>query len=367
MNLILSLTEQCNLRCTYCYYKESHKERIAVMNDDVLEASLRLSLDRTIELRQSFLNITFFGGEPLLRLESIHKGTNYIKKLVKKRRSELPKDFELKFAINTNGTLLTEDILNFLEQEKFEIFLSLDGTAKRHNTNRKKINGRGCFNKIKPHLFRLAKMNTTILSVVTQENHVGLANSINWLIKQGFTKIQTSVDFNKKWTGSELDELALEYKKMAKIWIKLQNENSPIYIGTIQDKISLSLLNISEKEHSCNIFKTGIGIATNGNAFPCSRFITSNPNAPYMLGNVLDSKQKIFSGSVAKEITSFLKKDKEKCKGCAIAHRCDAHECGCTSFYTTGSIHGISPEVCTHERILCAICDETLEEYTHST
>ena len=59
-----------------------------------------------------------------------------------------------------------------------------------------------------------------------------------------------------------------------------------------------------------------------------------------------------------KEVQSFMDHDRKGCNGCAIRYRCLAHECGCTSFYTTGSLKRVSPEVCTHERILCAICDE---------
>src|SRR5690554_6023574 len=125
MNLVLSLTEQCNLRCTYCYYNVSHVERKLVMSDKVLEKSIRLALDRTIELNQDFFNITFFGGEPLLCFESIRKGVKIAKALVKERRRELAKYFDLHFVINTNGTLLNDKILAFLKREKFKIYFSL--------------------------------------------------------------------------------------------------------------------------------------------------------------------------------------------------------------------------------------------------
>ncbi|MCF0224881.1 MAG: radical SAM protein, partial [Fibrobacter sp.] len=54
--------------------------------------------------------------------------------------------------------------------------------------------------------------------------------------------------------------------------------------------------------------------------------------------------------------------DKKECDGCALKHRCVAHECACTSFYTTGSVEGVSPEVCTHERMLTEITDALIEK-----
>ena len=100
--------------------------------------------------------------------------------------------------------------------------------------------------------------------------------------------------------------------------------------------------------------------AANGNLFPCTRFITSKPDASYILGNVFDDPTAIWSGPVARDILDFFNRDKEDCEGCAIRFRCHAHECACTSFYSTGSIHGVSPEVCTHERMLAAICDSAI-------
>ena len=100
MNLVLSLTERCNLRCSYCYYKVSHEARSLVMTDDVMETAIRLAFERTLKLGQSFLNITFFGGEPLLCMDAIRRGVDFAKNLVRERLDE--SEFRLRFAVNTN-------------------------------------------------------------------------------------------------------------------------------------------------------------------------------------------------------------------------------------------------------------------------
>jgi uncharacterized protein len=107
-----------------------------------------------------------------------------------------------------------------------------------------------------------------------------------------------------------------------------------------------------------------VACAANGNLFPCTRFISSKKDAPYIMGNVYDEPSTIFGGAVARDIRDFFGRDKKDCKGCALRFRCHAHECACTSFYSTGSIHGVSPEVCTHERMLAAICDDAISEFT---
>ena len=107
MRVLLSLTEKCNLRCTYCYYNESQNERCADMSDEVREASLRYILDKTIEFKHDYLSITFFGGEPLLKFDAIQKSVSFLKNLVQSRFSELPKGFALVFAtLTTVGTVV---------------------------------------------------------------------------------------------------------------------------------------------------------------------------------------------------------------------------------------------------------------------
>ena len=81
------------------------------------------------------------------------------------------------------------------------------------------------------------------------------------------------------------------------------------------------------------------------------------------MGNVPKNPQEIFEGAVMRDIRDFMARDKEDCEGCVIRYRCHAHECACTSFYSTGSLHKVSPEVCTHERMLAAICDSAVSEW----
>lgn len=375
MNLVLSLTERCNLRCTYCYYKVSHEARSLVMSNEIMEAAIRLAFERTLFLGQRFLNITFFGGEPLLCMESIRRGVEFAKSLVAGRFGDgfevgaptsapISPKFRLRFAVNTNGTLLDDSIIEYLKREKFRIYLSLDGPEAHHNVCRKQVGGAGSFKLIEPHIPALRKLDTVLLSVVTRENMHSLSEAVRWIHAQGFRNMTTAVDFDGKWTGEEFDVLAAEYVKMAEFWIELKRKKMQFYLGTIQDKLKFRLTGQRHRTSSCHVVEGIVACAANGNLFPCTRFISSKKDAPYIMGNVFDEPAKIFDGGVARDIRDFFGRDKEDCKGCALRFRCHAHECACTSFYSTGSIHGVSPEVCTHERMLAAICDDAMSEFT---
>lgn len=337
------------------------------MSDEVIMAAINLAIEKAIQQKEDFLNITFFGGEPLLRMQAIRNAVSFTKKAVQAKKNDLPKDFFLHFSVNTNGTLLTEKILDYFEKENFQIGLSLDGPQKKHDLARRTKNDEGSFEKIAPFIPRLSKLDTIILSVITHEHVKGLADSIKWIFRQGFTSISTSVDFDGKWTGEEFDSLILEYKKLADFWLDIQKKDKGLYLGTIQDKISLGIANSRIKENGCFISKKALVVATNGAVFPCTRFISSSAKAPYILGNVLDKDSGIHKGRYPRAVSHFMKHDKEECDECAIRYRCQAHECGCTSFYTTGTLDGVSAEVCTHERILCAICDDTYRKMIQST
>jgi len=373
MNLVLSLTERCNLRCTYCYYKVSHEARSLVMSNDIMEAAIRLAFERTLSLNQHFLNITFFGGEPLLCMDSIRRGVEFAKSLAQERFGDdvslgppstntMSPKFRLRFAVNTNATLLDDAIIEYLKQEKFRIYLSLDGPEAHHNVCRKQVGGAGSFKLIEPHIPALTKLDTVVLSVVTRENMHSLSEAVRWIQAQGFRNMTAAVDFDGKWTGEEFDVLAAEYEKLAQFWLEIKRNKIPFYLGTIQDKLKFRLTGQRHRTSSCQVAEGIVACAANGNLFPCTRFITSKLDAPYILGNVFDDPAEIWSGPVARDIQDFFNRDKDDCEGCAIRFRCHAHECACTSFYSTGSIHGVSPEVCTHERMLATICDSAISE-----
>ena len=358
MNLQLSITERCNLRCSYCYYRETHANRSVDMSDEVMEATLGLAVKRMVEQKDCSLNITFFGGEPLLRMDFIKKTIKFAKSLIKENKAALPKDFELSFAVNTNGTLLSEETVRLMKREKFRIVVSMDGPQKKHDLCRKRPDGSGSFKAIEPFIPDLVEMDAVVIMVVTPKHVKGLADSVKWVVKQGFRNVTTSLDFNGAWTGADYDALVPEYEKLARFWYKAKKEGSDIYLGTIQDKVFQEFLQIRSKSLTCYMNADSLAVAANGNTFPCTRFVSSRKGAPYVTGNVFDERSGIYKGVLPKEVQRFMENDRKECSGCAIRYRCVAHECGCTSFYTTGSLKGVSPEVCAHERILCAICDE---------
>ena len=133
-NGIVLLTKKCNLKCDYCYETLTNdimtlttlKDIINILNDNASQMGVIPKLN-------------FFGGEPLLQFEDLIKpACQYAK--------ELNPRFVL--TITTNGTLLTEEILNYFKFMNVNIMLSLDGHQQSHNLHRKYSDGKGSFEDI---------------------------------------------------------------------------------------------------------------------------------------------------------------------------------------------------------------------------
>ena len=83
-------------------------------------------------------SIAFYGGEPLLNFELIKTCINYIMKTY-------GDDFNPYFVMTTNSTLLSEEIVSFLNEHNCEIVLSIDGPREEHDRNRVFPGGKGSF------------------------------------------------------------------------------------------------------------------------------------------------------------------------------------------------------------------------------
>jgi len=116
------VTNQCNLKCRYCFYHDRH-----MWNRPTLHMTERIA-DKVVKFVNSgnVIGLGFFGAEPLLNWK-------IIKRIL--TRSCLPYILGRKsvYSITTNGTLLNRGILEHLEIFNVHINLSFDGTRETHN------------------------------------------------------------------------------------------------------------------------------------------------------------------------------------------------------------------------------------------
>ncbi|GIO84645.1 radical SAM protein [Paenibacillus faecis] len=141
--VILELTEQCNLRCGYCIYNDDcNNNRNFGFNDMSKETAIK-AIDFAIEHSKSSedLHITFYGGEPLIKYDLLRECINYSKSIK-------PDNKNLHFAFTTNGVLMTKKIADELaREENVSIMFSIDGPKHIHDFYRKDLGGKGSFDR----------------------------------------------------------------------------------------------------------------------------------------------------------------------------------------------------------------------------
>ena len=109
---VMNVTDECNNKCPYCFV---HFQK-NYMTFETADKAARFLLENCKKNGKNQIpSIAFFGGEPLLCFNSV------IKPLVEKY------DGKFKWSVTTNGTLLTEEIIDFLSDHHFGILLSWDG------------------------------------------------------------------------------------------------------------------------------------------------------------------------------------------------------------------------------------------------
>lgn len=139
--IVISITEQCNLRCTYCCYSGEYKNNRTHSThsmstsdiDEVYEFVLK-------DVRKRPIRIAFYGGEPLTQYHLVQYAIN-------RGKEQFGKDVE--FSLSTNATLLTFEKIDWFIAQEVKMDISIDGTADFHDVNRIDISGMGTFYKVR--------------------------------------------------------------------------------------------------------------------------------------------------------------------------------------------------------------------------
>ena len=136
--LVLNVNTGCNLSCTYCY-----KEDLAKPKDgrkmDFLTAARSVDLLLAAGAARERVNIVFFGGEPLSNVALIKQVVGYAETAAERAGKHMD------FSMTTNATLLTPALIDYFDEHRFGISVSIDGPKDIHDRHRKTVGGRGTY------------------------------------------------------------------------------------------------------------------------------------------------------------------------------------------------------------------------------
>ena len=179
-HITLQVTQNCNFMCSYCPYTtaefgthRSHSSKN--MSVETAKKALEFLADHSSDSKA--VSVSFYGGEPLLRFDLIKECVDYAEELFIGK--------ELSFAITTNGSLFTDEIIDFISTHNFNVMISLDGPRKIHNRSRKfAATGRGTFDTIEKNLINI------------YENH-----------KEFFKRLTVNMVVDSRFSNKEIHEM----------------------------------------------------------------------------------------------------------------------------------------------------------------
>lgn len=215
MHLVLLPTEACNFRCTYCY--ESFER--GKMDRKTINGLKALVQERATNL--SNLNVSWFGGEPLISLDVIEELSHTFLSIAKENNIHYSCD------LVTNGYLLTKDVFQKLLSWNINQFMiTIDGVEEVHDSRRLLAGGGKSFDKIINNLIALKdftnEFEITIRTNFDESNLHESSELIDFLTEHFADDRRFGIMFRPvgKWGGKNDDEIPVCSRTMAnkKIW-----------------------------------------------------------------------------------------------------------------------------------------------------
>ena len=265
------LTEDCNLDCVYCY--EKHKNGCSLP-----AAFIREKIYQAMVARDSYeeLSIDLFGGEPLLRFETIREVVDWF------HAQDWPENAKrYRFAVTTNGTLLDDARKRWFAQNKRDVILclSMDGTPAAQNANRS-----NSYDAIVPHLdfFRECWPDQPIKMTISPQTIDKVFDGISHLHARGF-KVEADVVFEDVW-GDEvsLSSAVTVFSEQLDRLVAYYAKHPEIPRANLVTRPIVDLFDSGWRRDQtfCGAGKHLTCYAANGETYPCMRFAsvtTSNP------------------------------------------------------------------------------------------
>lgn len=349
----LCLTQDCTLRCSYCYVGQKSAQR---MSAATARRGIDICLHEAARTGRA-LDISFFGGEPLLEWDLLRNCCAYTRE--QERKYELPRP--TRFGITTNGTLLTPGRADWLAEQDFLTGLSIDGSPAMHDLHRRRADGHGSHQQAARALALLQErphLRSKVICVVTPANAHLLTEGVQWLAAHYSGTISLNLDYWSPWSEDELATLTARMEEVGALVLRSWRRGTPIRLANLEDKIRLHIHHdpAAPECQLCHVGEQEIAITTDGSFYPCSRLIGVSGAEKYRFGCTatgIDRARQHYLIATRGNSTPA-------CKICTLRHRC-LNSCGCTNHAATGSLNRVSPFLCAAQRLLIRTADSIAE------
>lgn len=328
------MAQDCNMRCKYCYGDGGSYADKGMMSYETAKNAIDFLFEQSVNIQE--LNITFFGGEPLMNFGLIKKCTKYIHEI---ERRTGKKCF---LNMTSNATLLSDEVKKFCEVNKISVQISIDGNKRVQDTNRYFADCRGSYDCVLEKTEEWRRRGLVSCRATVTPCSINLTDTFYHLDALGFRSIMFAPAENLL-----NDE---EYKELEKHYLRYLDEfehlvKSGDYKRAKKAKLIMGALPKIEKSGvrvlACGVGRNMYAVDINGDIYPCQRFVNSKD---YCLGNIYERKIKR---------TEFLKSihisAHPQCEKCWVKNLCLGN-CPHDNLMGTQSVNKTPNRICRHQR-----------------
>ena len=348
--LCLHIAHDCNLACKYCFAEEGeYHGRRALMSYEVGKKALDFLVANSGN--RVNLEVDFFGGEPLLNWTVVKDLVTYGRSL------EAPHNKKFRFTLTTNGVMLDDDILEFVNREMANVVLSIDGRKKVHDLMRPHRGGQGSYDEVVPKYKRVAQsrnqMNYYVRGTFTR-NNLDFTEDVKHLADEGFEQISVepvvapdTADYALR--DEDVPAILAEYDKLALEYIRRKKEGKGFNFFHFMIDLEGGPC-VAKRLSGCGSGTEYLAVTPWGDFYPCHQFVGQEE---FLMGNVDE-------GIIRTDIRDTFKTcnvyAKEKCKDCFAKFYCSGG-CAANAYNFSGSINGAYDLGCElqRKRVECAI------------
>ena len=372
--LCLHVSHACDLTCSYCFAGQGKfNGPSALMTYDVAKRAIDFLVENSGSRRN--LEVDFFGGEPLLNFDVVKETVSYARSI------EEEKGKHFRFTLTTNGTGITDEVIEFANKECHNVVLSLDGRKEVHDRERRTASGEGSYDIIVPKFQKMVAARTNndngntnyyMRGTFTHYNP-DFTNDLYHMVDLGFTELSMEpvvCDPESRFalTEEDLPILLEDYEKLAVEMLRRERTR-----GTDgKDRPFTFYHYMIDLENGPCIYKrvSGCGSGTEyfavtpkGELYPCHQFVGDEK---YLMGDIwegISERASCDGGKSGTDIRNEFKKcnvySRNECDDCWAKFYCSGG-CAANAYHASGDILGIYEYGCKlfRKRMECAIMME---------
>ncbi|KSV58029.1 thioether cross-link-forming SCIFF peptide maturase [Acetivibrio ethanolgignens] len=354
--MCLHIAHDCNLRCSYCFADEGeYKGKRGLMSYEVGKQALDFLIANSGSRKN--LEVDFFGGEPLMNFGVVKQLVEY------GRQQEKIHNKNFRFTLTTNGVLLDDDIMEFLNQEMANVVMSLDGRPEVHDKLRPTPNKKGSYALVAPKfqkLARLRKQKDYYARGTFTHYNLDFSRDVLHLADLGFTQVSVEpvvapVEEPYALGEEDIPKICEEYDLLARELIKRKKEGRGFNFFHFMIDLTGGPC-VAKRLSGCGSGTEYLAVTPWGDLYPCHQFVG---NEDFLMGNVFDGIKRT---DLQKQFKGCNVYSKEKCKNCFAKFYCSGG-CAANAFNFHGDINDAYDIGCElqRKRVECAIMIKAVE------